>query len=208
MARDDERPGPPGDDGEAESIADAAAAPAHPRWRRPRLLAGLLIVLLVALTALAIAWLSRERLARAIIAQQLDGLGLPATYRIVSIGPTRQVLADIAIGDRTHPDLTVARAELGISLGFGGPSLGRITLLRPRLYGRYRAGKLSFGSLDKLLFSSPGTTPFRLPDLDLALDDARARGGDRLRPGRDQARRGGAGCATASQGSSPPLPQR
>ncbi len=51
--------------------------------------------------------------------------------------------------------------------------IGTVTLVRPRLYGRYHAGKLSFGSLDKVLFGGASKEPFRLPDMALALVDGR-----------------------------------
>ena len=50
------------------------------------------------------------------------------------------------------PDLTIERAEVAIRYRLGTPTLGRITLVRPRLFGTLRGGKLSFGTLDKALF--------------------------------------------------------
>lgn len=124
------------------------------------------IVLAVALVLL---WLSREKLADDYISGQIEQLGLPATYQIESIGTGKQVLTNIVVGDPAHPDLTIERveAEVGVS------GLGRITLVRPRLYGSYIGGKLSFGSLDKVLFTD-SKEKFRLPDLDLAIEDGRA----------------------------------
>ena len=129
-------------------------------------MAGLLVI------GIGTLWLNRERIADDVIAGQLESLGLPATHRIESIGPNRQVLRDIVIGDPKRPDLTIERIEVRIVLRWGIPSLGRITLVKPRLYGRYRAGKLSFGSLDPVLFTD-SKEPFRLPDLDLAIIDGR-----------------------------------
>lgn len=140
------------------------------RRSRRRIAAGALAALLV--LGIAGAWLSRDRIADNLIAGQLEALGLPARYRIESIGPDRQVLRDIVIGNPARPDLTIERVEAQITLRWGMPSIGRITLVRPRLYGSYRAGKLSFGTLDPLLFSG-SKEPFRLPDLDLAITDGR-----------------------------------
>ncbi|MEO6093033.1 MAG: YdbH domain-containing protein, partial [Novosphingobium sp.] len=119
-------------------------------------------------------WFSRENLADRVIASELNRLGLPATYDIVSIGPRRQVLANVVIGNPARPDFTVERVEVGVKPSFGGTGLGRITLVRPRLYGSYRQGQVSFGSLDKLLFAGPARQKFRFPDLDLDVADGRA----------------------------------
>ncbi|MCK9543731.1 MAG: YdbH domain-containing protein [Novosphingobium sp.] len=123
---------------------------------------------------LVVAWLGRERIADDVIASQLDSLGLPATYEVESIGPQQQVLSHIVIGDPARPDMTVERAEVSIEPRFGIPALGTVRLVRPRIYGTYRDGKLSFGSLDKVLFAESPGEPFRMPDLDLVIVDGRA----------------------------------
>ena len=147
---------------------------ALPRWRRWALVVGALVLILG--LALTVAWFSRERIADNYIGAQLRGLGLPATYEIEQIGPGRQILRNIVIGDPARPDLTVERAEVEIRYRLGFPAIGRITVLRPRLYGTQRGGVLSFGSLDKVLFArTEPVQPFRLPDLDLRVIDGRAR---------------------------------
>ncbi len=155
---------------ERESAGEAEAEPARVRSRRLRraALAGGGIVALL----LGYGWLQREKIADDVISGQLESLGLPARYEIVSIGPRRQVLRNIVIGDPAHPDLTIERAEIGVSLGWGAPRIGSVSLLRPRLHGSYRNGKLSFGSLDPLIFTG-SKEPFRLPELDLAVTDGR-----------------------------------
>lgn len=140
------------------------------RRRWPVVLAAVLG--LIAL-ALAVAWLSRERFAGTIIRGQLQTLGVPATYKIESIGPSRQVLRDVVIGDPAHPDMTIERVETELTARFGTPTIGAVTLVHPRLYGSYRGGKLSFGTLDKLFFGGERKEPFRLPDLALTLVDGR-----------------------------------
>ncbi len=120
-----------------------------------------------AVLVLGIAWFNREGLADRLIAGQLESLDLPATYAIERIGTDRQVLRNVVVGDPRAPDLTIERVEVS-------GRLSRITLIRPRLYGTYRDGKASFGSLDKVLFTG-GEKPFRLPDLDIAVVDGRAR---------------------------------
>ncbi|MFM5908338.1 MAG: YdbH domain-containing protein [Novosphingobium sp.] len=132
-------------------------------------------VLLVFALSVGVAWLNRERIADNIVGSQLKKMDLPATYRIESIGPRRQVISNLVIGDPANPDLTVERAEVEIIPRFGWPAIGEVKAVRPRLYGTYRNGKLSFGTLDKVLFSGSGDKQFRMPDLDVALEDGRAR---------------------------------
>ncbi|MEQ1499382.1 MAG: YdbH domain-containing protein, partial [Novosphingobium sp.] len=77
-------------------------------------------------------------------------------------------------GDPANPDLLVERVEVETNLGLGMPTLGRITLIRPRLHGTLKDGKVSFGALDKLIYAKRAG-PAGLPDLDLKLVDGRAR---------------------------------
>lgn len=143
-----------------------------PRGSR-RVRRALSIFLLVLLAILAALWFSRERIADNVIGSQLRELDLPATYRIERIGGQRQVLADIRIGDPARPDLTIERAEVDIAYTLGWPKIAGIKIVKPRLYGEIRNGKLSFGSLDKVLFA-PSAEPARLPDVRLELVDGRA----------------------------------
>lgn len=138
------------------------------RWRGPVI--GVAVLLVVAGGA---AWLSREEIAGNLIQRQLDSLGLPARYEIVSIGASEQVIRNLVIGDPRRPDLTVAELRVATRLSWGLPGIGRITVVKPRLYGSYRGGKVSFGSLDKALFTGKGG-PFTMPDLDLGIVDGRA----------------------------------
>jgi hypothetical protein len=157
-----------------EAAEQAGEAP--PRRRRFRVRYAVGALLLIIVVAFAWAWLSRERLADNVIADQLAQMGLPATYEIVQIGPRRQIIENIVVGDPARPDLTVERAEVTIVPKWGFPGIGTVTLVRPRLYGSYRAGVLSFGSLDKVLFApSDPQQPFALPDFKLGLVDGRAR---------------------------------
>jgi hypothetical protein len=142
--------------------------------RRLRWMRVLGVSSVVMLLAFIFLWSTRETIADNIIARQLRQMELPATYHIESIGPRHQVLTNIVVGDRRNPDLTVERAEIDIEPRLGFPRIGRVTLVRPRLYGTYRQGKLSFGTLDKVLFA-PSKEPFRLPDMNLAIVDGRAR---------------------------------
>lgn len=142
------------------------------RWVRRTLAAfGIVLILL-----LGVVWLARERIANSIIAGKLEDLNIPGTYEIESIGPRRQIIRNVVIGDPRRPDLTIARATVSFEPRFGIPVLGKVRLEGARLYGTYRQGKLSFGRLDPVIFGPPSAEgPQGLPDLDLALVDARAR---------------------------------
>ena len=135
-----------------EAQAPAFASRARRGWRIAVLLG---MVLAAALLGL---WLARENIAHKVINSRFEDLGLPATYKIEKIGTSREILTDIVIGDPAHPDLTIERAEVQIEPTFGLPTLGQITLFRPRLYGRIAGGKISFGALDKVLFAYKGGT--------------------------------------------------
>jgi len=132
-----------------------------------------LVMLGLILAGLAIVWLNRERIAGNVIGNELKSRGIAATYEIESIGGRRQVLRNIVVGDPRRPDLTIERAETVIRYRFGFPAIGEIRLTRPRLYGTYRKGTLSFGALDSLIFGGPKRA-FQLPDLVLRIADGRA----------------------------------
>ncbi len=156
------------EDDPSATFAEPGETPRSRRWPRVLSVFGLVLALIVGGL-----WLARGRIAGDVIAGQLSELGVRATYKVASIGTRSEVLTDIVVGDPAMPDLTIERAEVAITPRFGIPGIGRITLVRPRLYGTYQGGKLSFGSLDKVLFTG-SRKAFRLPDLDLALVDGRA----------------------------------
>ncbi len=147
--------------------------PRVPRWQRRRWRIAAVVVALLGATLLGL-WLARDNIAHKVINRSLADLGLPVTYKIEQIGPTREVLTDIVIGDPANPDLTIERAEVRIVPTFGLPTIGEVTLLRPRLHGRWVDGKVSFGSLDKVIYANKGGTK-GLPDLALVLIDGRGR---------------------------------
>lgn len=148
--------------------------PVAPRrgFRRP-LLAWIAIVLAV---VIGFAWSQRNAIADDLIAGELERRGIEATYTIERIGAQRQVLRDVVLGDPDDPDGTVARAEVRIGWTLLGPKVNSVTLEQPRLYGTLRGGKLSFGSLDALLFEEDETgEPPSLPDIEARIVDGRAR---------------------------------
>ena len=158
---------------EALEPAPPEESPRHRERRYGRLAKALGILALIVALAFGILWTQRERIANNVIANELASRGIPATYEIARIGARRQVVANLVVGDPARPDLTVKRAEVRLNYRLGFPTIGRITLVEPRLYGTYRGGKLSFGTLDPLLFEGP-KREFELPRLDLRLIDGRA----------------------------------
>lgn len=158
----------PGEVTEVEA-ARASRAP----WQVARI-GGMALLAMLAI-GLLIVWLSRDRIADNIIADQMQQYGLPGTYEIESIGPAKQVVRNVVIGDPAHPDLTIERVVVNLRYRLGLPAIGRVELIKPRLYGSVdESGKISFGALDKVLFAESNQPP-GLPDLDLLLDDGRAR---------------------------------
>lgn len=159
-------------------VRDQFEAPAEPdrpsRARRRVAAVGALGVLGLFAVSLGAAWMMRERIADDLIADQLKKLGLPARYKIVKISPSEEVIRNVVVGDPRRPDLTIEEVRVATRLSWGIPGIGRITLVRPRLYGSLHGGKLRLGALDKVLESGGGDPDHPLPDYDVALVDGRA----------------------------------
>ena len=124
--------------------------------------------------AVAAIWVMRAPIADNFVTSQLEERGVKAEYRIVSIGTRTQTLADVVIGDPAKPDLIARRVTVDIGWTWSGPVVSGVTAEGVRLYGRWEGGRLRLGEVDKLL-PPPSDEPFRLPDLNVALSDARAR---------------------------------
>jgi hypothetical protein len=157
---------------EHEQVTPPAELSRSARFGRRRVMA--LALLGVLGVGMAGAWVWREDIADDLIAHELDKLGLPARYEIVSIGPSEQVIRNLVVGDPRRPDLTIAELHVATRLDWGWPGIGRITVVRPRLFGAWRDGKLTLGTLDKALAGGGGDKDYALPDLDLAIVDGRA----------------------------------
>lgn len=143
-----------------------------PARRRARGRFAALVILAVLLVVLVPVWLLRKDIADDLIERQLESMGLPASYEIVRISPSEQVVRNLVVGNPARPDLTVAELRVATRLFWGIPGIGRITVVRPRLYGTYHDGQASFGSLDKVLFTGK-KEPFEMPDLDVRVIDGR-----------------------------------
>ncbi|KRA83086.1 YdbH domain-containing protein [Altererythrobacter sp. Root672] len=145
--------------------------PERPRRRVGRWV--LLVVVALLALGVSIVWISREELADSLISSELAKRGIQASYEIESIGGHREVLRNVVVGDPKRPDLTIERAEVTIGYGLWLPRIESIRLVRPRLFGTYIDGKLSFGALDPLLFEGEKRA-FEFPDMRLTLVDGRA----------------------------------
>lgn len=158
----------------ANSGSDAGPVPLRRRRVGQISLNLVLVCAAIALGVFVGVVLTRERLANDLIDSTLREYGVPATYDIAAIGPREQVIENIVIGDPGSPDLTIDRAVMTVDYRFGTPTIGMVRLERPRLYARWRQGRVSFGSLDPLVYESKSDKPFALPDVDLAIVDGRA----------------------------------
>ncbi len=124
--------------------------------------------------AVVAVWSYREPIARDAINGYLESRDVTASYDIRAIETRRQRLENIRIGDPKNPDLTADWAEIDVGPSLTGLTVRAVRAGGVRLHGRLVDGTLSLGALDRLLPKSTGA-PFRLPDIDLSLEDARLR---------------------------------
>ncbi|MGI4733406.1 MAG: intermembrane phospholipid transport protein YdbH family protein [Janthinobacterium lividum] len=139
--------------------------------RRP-IAGGLLVVVVGGVSTL---WLVRVPIATSVIDRRLAEAHVPAHYRIADLGLGRQRLVDVSVGDPARPDLTARWIELGTRIGLDG---ARVTAVRAggmRLRATMIGGRLSLGSLDRLMPSSTSAGGVRLPAIDLDVEDGRLR---------------------------------
>ncbi|MDG5747313.1 YdbH domain-containing protein [Qipengyuania sp. XHP0207] len=158
------------DGGTGDEYATRAKAP-RPRWRKKRWMVPASMVVLAS-TALAIAWFSRYDIAENVIADQLAEYELDATYDIERIGGRTQIVSDLVIGDPEAPDMTAERVIVSLRHRLGLPEIASVTLVRPRIYGSWRDGTLSFGALDNVLYRESDAPP-GLPEFDVRIVDGR-----------------------------------
>ncbi|MEP3422120.1 MAG: YdbH domain-containing protein [Erythrobacter sp.] len=137
------------------------------RWR----ISLILFVILSIITA--IVWFNREEIAGSLIDDVIADAGVEVSYDITAIGPQQQILSNVIVGDPESPDLTAETIIVDIGYSLRVPEITRIEVVNPRLYGSYREGVFSLGSLDSVLFA-PSDEPPALPALDVAIVDGRA----------------------------------
>lgn len=151
-------------------MPDALPTPRRTRWRA--MLLGVLAVFLVAFVAL---WTQRKPIASDYIDRYLAGHRVAARYHIADLGFGRQRLTDVVLGPADRPDLIADWIELRTHVGFSGVSVDEIRLGHVRLRGRLIDGKLSLGSIDRLLPAPSGNKPVALPGIVADIQDARVR---------------------------------
>jgi hypothetical protein len=146
-----------------------AQALARRRSRAAVVAAAALLVIVALLLGL---WLARKPIASNIIDRELALRGVAARYEVRQIGLRTQRLENLVIGDPAGPDLTARWVEVDLRPTFGAPEVRAIRADGVRLRGRIDGGRLRLGTVERLL-PKPSGAPFRLPDLPVALTDAR-----------------------------------
>ena len=126
------------------------------------------------LAGLATLWVERRPIVARFIDDRLAASSVAARYRIADLGPGRQRLTDVVIGDPARPDLIADWIETETGIGWGGPHLIGVRAGRVRVRGRVVDGHLSLGALDRLLPAGGGGR-FAWPALAVSIDDGRAR---------------------------------
>lgn len=126
-----------------------------------------MIFLLLLLLAL---WLGRQRIATHLVDEHLAKAHVPAAYRITRLTPFTQRIEDVRIGDPAHPDLVARRIDLSWRYGLNGPVLSAVDADGVRLAGQVSDGKLSLGTIDRLLPQSSSGGP-ALPDVTATIAD-------------------------------------
>lgn len=141
---------------------------------RPGVKYGSLALAGVGAAAIVAVWSYREPIARDVIDDYLQKRGVAASYTIRAIETRRQRLENVRVGDPENPDLTADWAEIDVGPSLSGLSVKAVRAGGVRVRGRLVGGSLSLGAVDKLL-PAPTGEAFRLPDIDLSLEDARMR---------------------------------
>lgn len=142
-----------------------------PRRRRLRILLGTSLLVPVALGTV---WVARRPIAEGFIDRELARAGVPARYGISDFGLAGQRLTNVVLGDPANPDLVADWVETRIGIGLSGPYLVGVRAGHVRIRGRLVDGRVSLGTIDRLL-PAPSGKPFALPALDVNVADARMR---------------------------------
>ena len=156
--------------------ADASEIDGPQDGRRPRAARWRVIAIGVAAAALVgggTAWLSRERIAADVIDDYLAESGVHATYIIISLTPSQQVIENLVVGDPARPDLTVRRLVISLGAGWAGPEVRNVRVEGARVFASYKGDAFSLGALDPLVFTGSDAA-LRLPAIDVTIRDARA----------------------------------
>lgn len=159
---------------ESETRVTPVASPVRRFRRLQRTLIAIALVILAALIAL---WVERKPLAGQVLDRELARRGVPALYGISDLGFGRQRLTNVVLGDPQRPDLVADWLETRTRMTLSGPVVTGVRAGRVRLRGRLIDGRISLGTLDKLMGPPDASgKPFQLPALDVAVQN----GGIRL----------------------------
>lgn len=123
---------------------------------------------------LAALWTQRAPIAENFISRELNRRGVEGSYDLKDIGLRTQRIENIVLGDPADPDLTARWVEVDIAFTGLTPQVAAVRAGGVRMRGSLRGGVLKLGEIDKFR-DSASTAPFSLPDIRLALRDARLR---------------------------------
>lgn len=119
-------------------------------------------------------WTQRAPIADNFLNRELNRRDVLARYRLVDVGLRTQRIEKLVLGNPANPDLTADWVE--VDIGFAGltPEVVALRAGGVRMRGTLHQGALTLGELDKFR-DSQSTAPFSLPDMGVALSDARMR---------------------------------
>lgn len=121
---------------------------------------------------LAALWTQRAPIAENFIGRELNRRGVQGSYDLKEIGLRTQRIENIVLGDPANPDLTARWVEVDIAFTGLSPQVAAVRAAGVRMRGSLHDGVLKLGEIDK--FRDPASkAPFSLPDIILALTDAR-----------------------------------
>lgn len=149
----------------------AGQSPSGRRWRRRLLQASAAVATSLIVTGIGV-WVARKSIATHYVDRMLAEAGVRGRYTIQHLGPFRQRLTGVSIGDPRHPDLIADWVEIDTGLGWTGPSLRGVRAGDVRVAARIVDGGVSLGEIDRLLPRGGGGAA-KLPDI--AVDVARLR---------------------------------
>lgn len=136
--------------------------PVRTRGRRALLVAGVVLGVLLVLTALL--YLNRRAATRQVLIGWLEQQGIEADMQVDRL-ELDGLVARVRIGDAADPDVTIERVEVDYAIGAPWSKGGigftptRIRLIRPVVRASVRNGKPTLGSLDPLIERFTGQPP-------------------------------------------------
>jgi len=123
--------------------------------RRRPVAAAILVIAGLLLLALMAAWILRFRIATGMVERRLAAAHVPASYRLTKIGPLRERMENVRIGDPAAPDLIARRIDVELGYGWSGPTVRAVRVDGVRLRARLDREGLSLGAIDRLMPDRP-----------------------------------------------------